>query len=230
MNGDQEELCTGKEVKKLLRVSDTTLHRWVEENKIRAIRTPAGQRRYYLSDIQHILNSNQNPPQKERIAYCRVSSPKQMDDLERQKSVFKQQYPNHKLVADVGSGINWKRKGLRSILEQAMQRNISEVVVAHRDRLCRFSFELLEWIFFNNGVKLVVLDQEENKSSDTELADDILSIIHVHSCRQMGKRRYHNKIQKDTNLSNNGTKESLSSLDGYKEVCLQSSIREDQEG
>lgn len=227
MNGDQEEFFTGKEVKKLLRVSDTTLHRWVEENKIRAIRTPAGQRRYYLSDIQHILNSNQNPPQKERIAYCRVSSSKQMDDLARQQALFRQQFPHHKLVTDVGSGINWKRKGLRSILEQAMQRNISEVVVAHRDRLCRFSFELLEWIFSYNGVKLVVLDQEENKSSDTELADDILSIIHVYSCRQMGRRRYNNKNKKDSDLSYDGTKEDISSLDGNEKICIQSSVGED---
>lgn len=225
MNG--EELCTGKEVKKQLRISDTTLHRWVEKNQIRAIKTPAGQRRYYLSDIQNILNRNQYPPKKERIAYCRVSSSKQMDDLERQQDLFRQQFPNHKLVTDVGSGINWKRKGLRSILEQAMQGNISEVVVAHRDRLCRFSFELLEWIFSSNGVKLLVLDQKENQSSDTELADDILSIIHIYSCRQMGKRRYNNKIKKDPNLSDNGTEKDISSLDGNSEICIQSSIGED---
>lgn len=229
MNGEQEKFYTGKEVKKLLRVSDTTLHRWVEEHKIRAIRTPAGQRRYYHSDIQNILDCNNNPPQKQRIAYCRVSSSKQMDDLERQQALFRQQFPHHELVTDVGSGINWKRKGLCSILERTMQGHISEVVVAHRDRLCRFSFELLEWIFSVNGVQLVVLDQEENKSTNTELADDILSIIHVYSCRQMGKRRYHNKMQKDSNLPHNGSKESLSSMDGNEEVCLQSGIGEYQE-
>lgn len=220
MNADQEQFHTGKEVKKILRVSDTTLHRWVEENKIRAIRTPAGQRRYYHSDIQNILNSNHHPTQKQKIAYCRVSSIKQVDDLERQQSVFRHQFPGHELVADVGSGINWKRKGLRSILERAMQGRLSEVVVAHRDRLCRFSFELLEWIFSSNGVKLVVLDKEENKSTDTELADDILSIIHVYSYRNMGRRRYHNKVQKDSDLPDDGTKEGSSSVDGDQEICL----------
>lgn len=223
---NEEKFCTGKEVKKILRVSDTTLHRWVEENKIRAIRTPAGQRRYYFSDIQVILNSHNHSPQKQKIAYCRVSSSKQMDDLERQQSFFRQQFPDHQLVTDVASGINWKRKGLRSILERAMQGHLSEVVVAHRDRLCRFSFELLEWIFSSNGVKLVVLDKEESQSTEYELANDILSIVHVYSCRQMGRRRYHNKMQKSQNIPDNESEESHPQMDGNEEICLQSGTGE----
>lgn len=216
---DDDKFITGKELKKKLLVSDTTLHRWVKQDKIRAIRTPSGVRRYYLSDIQNILNRGVNLEEKQKIVYCRVSSSKQMDDLERQKDFFRQEYPNHILVADVGSGINWKRKGLKTILEQAMQRDISEVVVAHRDRLCRFAFELLEWILSKNGVKLVVLDQTENQSSETELADDILSIIHVFSCKQMGRRRYSSK-QKDPSISNKQTEENLSSMDGCETVCI----------
>jgi putative resolvase len=81
-----------------------------------------------------------------------------------------------------------------------MSGDISEVVVAHRDRLCRFGFELIEWIFEINGVKLTILDQENNKSPDQELADDILSIIHVYSCRKMGKRRY--SMQKNKDIPN----------------------------
>ena len=72
--------------------------------------------------------------------------------------------------------------------------NVSEVVVAHRDRLCRFAFELIEFILSKNGVKLIVLNSDSPESSiDKELSDDILSIIHVYSCRQMGRRRYANK-------------------------------------
>jgi predicted site-specific integrase-resolvase len=94
------------------------------------------------------------------------------------------------VVEDTGSGINWKRKGLKTILGQSMSGDIEEVVVAHRDRLCRFGFELIEWILESNGVKLTVLDRENSKSPDEELTDDILSIIHVYSCRKMGQRRY----------------------------------------
>lgn len=192
-----------KKASELLRIAPNTLRKWDKEGKISSIRTPSNIRRFNIKDIQNIISGstvNSEEQEKERICYCRVSSQKQMDDLNRQKDFFKHKFPNHKLVTDVGSGINWKRKGLKTILEQTMSRNISEVVVAHRDRLCRFAFELLEWIFRKNGVKLLVLNEAKDQSHNTELSDDIMSIIHVYSCRQMGKRRY--KVQENENLSN----------------------------
>jgi predicted site-specific integrase-resolvase len=117
------------------------------------------------------------------------------------------------LVADVGSGINWKRKGLTYLLEQSMQGNISEIVVAHKDRLCRFAFELLSFIFKQNNTQLIVLNQETSESNSRELADDILSIIHVYSCRAMGKRRYSNKKNQD--LSKQETDTDVKELDGH---------------
>ncbi len=141
-----------------------------------------------------------------------------MDDLERQKSYFKSRYPNHKLITDIGSGLNWKRKGLKTILDLAMQGNIDEVVVSHRDRLCRFAFELLEWIFLRCEVQLVVLNSQTGQSSDSELADDILSIVHVYSCRQMGKRRYRSK--KNSVVSESETEESNEEMDGNEKICL----------
>jgi predicted site-specific integrase-resolvase len=134
-----------------------------------------------------------------------------MDDLERQKDFFRHNYPDHELVTDIGSGINWKRKGLQTILDKGLSGDISEVVVAHRDRLCRFAFDLIEGILEKKGVKLIVLDRETEQSENKELADDILSIIHVYSCRQMGRRRY--KVQKDINLSVSGTEENNEFMD-----------------
>jgi predicted site-specific integrase-resolvase len=141
-----------------------------------------------------------------------------MDDLERQKAFFRSRFPHHDLVTDIGSGINWKRKDLKTILEQSMQGKISEVVVAHRDRLYRFAFELLESIFKINGVQLLVLDEETHQSSQSELADDILSIIHIYSCRAMGKRRYDN--EKDQDLSDPTAKGHIQTMDGDKEICI----------
>jgi putative resolvase len=80
-----------------------------------------------------------------------------------------------------------------------MQGNISEIVVAHRDRLCRFAFDLLEYIFFANGVKLLVLNETKGESSSKDLADDPIfngSIVHIYSCREMGRRRYKSKENK----------------------------------
>ena len=195
-----DQHVTNKKATELLQITPKTLRIWDKEGKIRTFRTPSGQRRYNLTDIQNIMGRNPSHDQKEKICYSRVSSSKQVDDLTRQTAFFQSKFPNHIMVTDVGSGINWKRKGFKTILDKAMHHTISEVVVAHRDRLCRFAFELLEWIFHQNGVKLVVLDQENEQSTEQELSDDIFSIIHIYSCRKMGKRRYKNK--ENTSLSN----------------------------
>lgn len=202
---DIKQYISSKTVKSMLDVSYTTLHRSAKTDKVRFIKTPFGQKRYNISDIQTILNFNSTPPQKTKICYCRVSSSKQMDDLNRQQDFFREKYPDHELVTDIGSGINWKRKGLKTIWERAMLGDISEVVVAHRDRLCRFAYELLEFIFQKHQVKLVVLDKTAQQSSNTELADDILSIITV--CTEKGKRRY--RSEEDTNLSQSTPEEDL---------------------
>lgn len=210
----EDEFITTKKAKELLQVTVKTLRIWDKEGKIRTIRTPSNIRRYSLDDIKNIISCGTPVEAKEKICYCRVSSRKQMDDLERQKNFFRERFPNHVLVTDVGSGINWKRKGLKTLLDKAMHGDISEIVVAHRDRLCRFAFELLEWIFKRNGVKLVVFDEEKDHSSDQELTDDILSILHVYSCRQMGKRRYKNKNPQNTSLPNPETESDMETVDG----------------
>jgi len=210
----EDEFITTKKAKEILQVTTKTLRIWDKEGKIRTIRTPSNIRRYSLKDVQNIISYGSPSEAKEKICYCRVSSRKQMDDLERQKDFFKHKFPTHKLVTDVGSGINWKRKGLKTILDKAMHGDISEVVVAHRDRLCRFAFELLEWIFKRNGVKLLVLNEEKDHSSDQEIADDILSIIHVYSCRKTGRRRYKNKDEKNTPISKSETENHSETVDG----------------
>lgn len=213
-----DEYITSQKARQILQLTSKTLRIWSEEGKIRSIRTPSNIRRYSSHDIQRIINSSITPNKKQKICYARVSSKKQMDDLERQKDFFRSKFPTHELVTDVGSGINWKRKGLQTLLDRAMQGHISEIVVAHRDRLCRFAFELLEWIFKHNGVALLVLNQTEEQSSDKELTDDILSIIHVYSCRQMGKRRYKNKENK--NISKRLSEDTNEEMDGNKEICV----------
>jgi putative resolvase len=179
-----------KEAREMLRITAPTLRRWDKEGKIKTIRTPSGIRMYDKSNIYEILGKIETIPERRKVAYCRVSSKKQSDDLERQINVFKSDYPDYDVVKDIGSGINFKRKGLQRILEQSMRGELEEVVVSHRDRLCRFAFELIEWIFAKNNTKLLVLDKTEHKSTSEELAGDVLAIIQVFACREMGKRRY----------------------------------------
>lgn len=180
---------------KHLGVCANTLRKWADDGKIKYIRNPAGQRLYDVSSIEQSSSTCKS------YCYCRVSSHKQKDDLERQKEFMRKQCPEHEIITDVGSGINFKRKQFLWLLEQASLGNVKEVVVAHRDRLSRFGFELIEWFFHKHNVKLVVLDDSKS-SPQQELVTDLLSIITIFSCRIHGLRKYTNTIKEDKVLSN----------------------------
>ena len=140
------------------------------------------------------------------IIYGRVSTKKQSEDLLRQLDFIKSNQPKYAdyiIISDNGSGINFKRKGIETILDACLQRNIGEVVIAHRDRLCRFGYDIFEQLITKAGGTITVIDDENNKSTEQELAEDLLSIVHIYSCRQMGKRKY-SKRGKNTDVKNIG--------------------------
>lgn len=184
---------SGKIAKQIVGCSDNTLRAWADSGKINVIRSKNNSKRFYdiSSFISNESNSLENINIKKQICYCRVSSKHQKDDLERQVNSMQEKYPNATIIKDIGSGINWKRKGLISMLQQIKNNQVGEIIIAHRDRLCRFAFELFEQIFGLYQVKLVVLDSgETEQTSQSELCEDILSIMQIYACRKMGKRRY----------------------------------------
>jgi predicted site-specific integrase-resolvase len=187
---------TLKEARKQLGLHPNTLRKYADEGIIDTIKTPSGQRRF---NIESFIKQKQNNPQT--ILYCRVSSVRQKDDLNNQKNYLISEYPGAEVISDVGSGLNFKRKGLRTILERLLQGDSIKLVVAERDRLCRFGFELIEHLVNKNGGEIVVLNQIES-SPESELVSDILSIIHVFSCRIHGMRKYKNQIKEDKDLPN----------------------------
>ena len=213
-----DDYITPKEAREKFKVSTSSLRRWDEEGVLRAIRSISNRRRYNIQDLKMLIGWDTDNVQKQSVCYARVSSKKQTDDLERQKEYLQSKYPNHRIITDVGSGLNWKRKGLQTILELSMQGNLQEVVVAHRDRLCRFAWELIEWIFGKNGTKVTVCGEEQEQTDSKELADDIISIIHIYSCREMGRRKYKNK--KNSTVPNNRTEEDSKRMDGDTEICI----------
>jgi predicted site-specific integrase-resolvase len=135
---------------KELGVHPNTLRKWADEGKIKYIRKRAGQRLY---DVDSFIKGG---IERQRICYCRVSSPKQKDDLGLE--FMRQRYPNYIFIEDAGSGLNFKRKGLTTLLEQVCRGDVEEVVVAHRDRLARFGFDLIKWFVEHFGGKIVVLN------------------------------------------------------------------------
>lgn len=178
-----------------------TIRKMVDNKEIPSYVAPSGHRRIDREGLQRMLrpfDSMQTLRQgeKENFLYTRVSTKKQMDDLSRQiEFVSRPEFSGYTLISDIGSGINFKRKGLSTLLDRCIQGLIGEVVVAHRDRLCRFGFELIEQIVKKAGGRITVLNKNDDTDETKELADDLLAIIHVFSCRQMGRRSY--KIKKD---------------------------------
>lgn len=189
---DGKNFVPPRKVMQLFNVSYSTVKRWEREDKIRYITMQSGNKLY---DVSSVINSKKDNVLK-NICYCRVSTNNQIEDLERQVKFCKERYPNHEIVKDIGSALNWKRRGLVSILERVFNGEIDEVVVSHKDRLCRFGFELIQFFFEKNKVKLVVLNQEI-KTEQQEFTDDIISIITVFSNRYYGKRKYSNKSKKN---------------------------------
>jgi putative resolvase len=180
---------------KQLGLHPNTLRKYADEGKIQVIKNQAGQRLYNVeSYIRGAANSA-------LVCYCRVSSSKQRDDLDRQVVYMREIYPKAEIIFDVGSGLNFKRKGLRAILDRLMQGDKLTLVVACRDRLCRFGFDLFQYMVEQNGGEVVVLDKTVY-CPNTELTTDLLSILHVFSCRMHGLRKYSKKIKEDPDLDN----------------------------
>lgn len=175
---------------KQLGVHPNTLRNWDKAGKIKTMRTPGGVRLYDLDSLES---------GRRKFIYARVSSRNQKDDLKSQIEHLKTRYPTHELIEDIGSGLSFKRKGFKTLLELVLSGEVSEIVVAHRDRLCRFGFELMESVAEKCNCKLVILD-ENQLSPQAELVNDLLSIVHVFSYRVHGLRKYSRQIKEDSDL------------------------------
>ncbi|MEG4633686.1 IS607 family transposase [Microcoleus sp. AR_TQ3_B6] len=198
---------TPREACKLLSVSEKTLRNWDEAGKIKTIRTPSNQRRY---DIDSVFSNGFDS--RITALYCRVSSAKQKEDLNRQISYLQGIYPQGQVFKDIGGGLNFKRKSLLALLGQVLSGDISQIVVCHQDRLARFGCDLIKWICEQNDCKLVVLSRTE-LSPEREMVEDILAIIHVFSCRLYGLRKYKSTIKEDPSLPGNEISSDLENLD-----------------
>jgi predicted site-specific integrase-resolvase len=120
-----------------------------------------------------------------------VSSLSQKDDLERQKKYLKTRYPNHLLIEDIGSGMNLNKRGIRKIIKWAISGNIEELVIAHKDRLARFGYELLEDLIdeYSQG-KIIVINEEKDMEPEEEVVKDMLQLMNIFVAKMNGLRKY----------------------------------------
>ena len=193
----QERLLTISEASKLLGVAKSTLRRWEEEGKlIPDVRTKGGQRRYKLSSLLPEMK-HKNSYNRKTIAYARVSSYDQKDDLERQKQVLEMYCASNgwdfEILSDLGSGINYNKKGLKTLINSIIDGEVGRLVITHKDRLLRFGAELIFAICEAKEVEVVIINKGEDTTFEEDLAKDVLEIITVFSARLYGARSHKNK-------------------------------------
>jgi putative resolvase len=192
----------GKEASNILGVHQRTLYQWEEKKLIDTMRTPGNKRLYnigkYLRENGKLVPETtdvDNIPdvgdEKLNISYVRVSSLGQKDDLERQKEMIKEKYPDHLMIEDIGSGINLNKRGIRKIIKLAIAGRVNEVVVAYKDRLTRFGYELIEDIIKEySGGEIKIVNKKDDMEPEEELAYDVLQIMNVFVAKMNGLRKY----------------------------------------
>lgn len=190
----------GKEASKLIGVHQRTLMNWDAKGIIETKRTPGNARLYEVSrylesnDIKHNICSNLDDldnNERLNICYVRVSSKKQEDDLIRQKEMIFEKYPDYKIIEEIGSGMNLTKKGIKKIIHLAINGKINKLVIAHKDRLARFGYDLIEDLIktYSNG-EIIIVGEKENITVEEELVKDVMSIMNVYVAKLNGLRKY----------------------------------------
>lgn len=212
-NKNEDEFITTQKAKKILGVHEKTLQNWDKNNKIETIRTPGGRRMYNVNkyirenniDYKEVIKKADPEVKKEikddkkkNICYVRVSTVGQKDDLKRQKEYMKNKYPTYEIIEDIGSGINFNRRGLRKIINMAIGGEVGTLIVAYKDRLTRFGFELIEDLIkeYSKG-KIIIENDKKEKEPKEELVEDVLQILNVYTAKLNGLRKYKKQEEKE---------------------------------
>ena len=194
------------EFAEMLGVSVKTLQRWDRDGQLKSKRTPTN-RRYYTYDqyLEFVgINSVDEMDNRKTVIYARVSSRPQKDDLKNQISFLKE-YCNAKgmivdqIVEDFGSGLNYNRKLWNTLLDEVIDGKIRVIVITHKDRFIRFGFDWFEKFCKRFNTEILVVNNEDLSPHD-ELVQDIISILHVFSCRLYGLRKYKRQIEGDEDI------------------------------
>lgn len=193
------------EFAELLNVSVRTLQRWDNEGKLKAFRTPTNRRYYTYEQYLEYKGIAKSEIKRKNIIYTRVSTSNQKDDLKNQIN-FLRQYTNSsgiiidQVIKDYGSGINYNRKKWNKLIDECMLNEIDTIYITHKDRFIRFGYSWFERFLNKFNVKIVVVNNED-LSPQEELVQDIVSVLHVFSCRIYGMRKYKKKIEGDEDIA-----------------------------
>ncbi|MGO1044277.1 IS607 family transposase [Clostridioides difficile] len=190
-----------KEFAELINISVRTLQRWDVEWKLKAFRTPTDRRYYTYEQYLEYKGIHKEQVNRKIVIYTRVSTSNQKDDLKNQVD-FLRQYANDKgiivdeVIEDYGSGLNYNRKKWNKLIDSCMTNEVNTIIITHKDRFIRFGYEWFEGFLAKFNVNIIVVNNE-SLSPQEELVQDIISILHIFSCRIYGLRKYKKKIRED---------------------------------
>ena len=205
-----------KDFAELLGVSVKTLQRWDRDGILKANRTPTDRRYYTYDQYLQFKGIQTENDIRDTVIYARVSTRNQKDDLQNQVEFLKQ-FCNAKgiivnqCVEDFGSGLNYNRNKWNKLLDEVMANKIKTIVISNKDRFIRFGYDWFEKFCEKFNTKIIIVNNE-TLSPNEELVQDIISILHVFSCRLYGLRKYKNQIKEDEEIAKelqNGNKSNV---------------------
>lgn len=201
------------EFSELTGVSKSTLRRYDKDNTFKpAFTSKGGHRRYTETQLFEITQKKRKDITKINIGYVRVSSKKQVDDLERQYNLMENYLiskgESFQIIKSVASGVNYNNQSLNELIDLVISGKVNKVCIMYKDRLVRFGFELLENLFKRYGVDIEIINHQNN-TMEEELVTDLIQIITVFSVKLNGKRKYNlNKFKKELEYEQDGNNNS----------------------
>jgi len=206
--------CASSVQHNYLDISPSTLRNWADLGRIRTQRlTEKGKRYYCVDDIKALIGDKPDAEEEVRdsdsaeehrvIVYARVSSSSQKQDLQRQVDRLRELYPDSEIVTDIASTLNYRRKGLKYILDQALEKKFDKLVVAYKDRLDRFCFDLIKYIMQKQNIEIEVVSKPDTPeiSFETRVAEDVVNVVNYFVAKYNGNKSARHKSLKDQSLS-----------------------------
>lgn len=182
-----------------LGVTVKTLQRWDREGRLKPARTATGRRVYEKTALDAFLSRKPVESARVAVAYCRVSSAAQKPDLKNQRKVLEdfcvaRGFADVSFVEEIGGGLNLQRPKFLVLMDRIESREVSHLIIAHKDRLVRFGFSWFNRFCLEHGAELLILNNEQ-LSPEQEMVQDLMTIVHCFSARLYGLRNYKKKLK-----------------------------------
>lgn len=194
---------TSKQVKETYKITNQTLYNWRRDGNIEYVKLPSGS--YMYSE----LVSTSTTPTKQNVIYSRVSNTKQKDDLIKQQRILREYMTSNgiivdKVYSDIASGMNSDRIDFNKMLSDCFEGKIDKIYITYKDRFVRFGFDYFVNILKKLDVEIVVINATTEEDFQSELTNDLISIIHHFSMKLYSNRRkelkeLENKLKNDNN-------------------------------